>query len=178
MRIISGKFKGRRFELPSDKWKTRPTTDMAKESLFNILINQYDLSNIKVLDLFAGTGNIGYEFISRGVAEVTFVDKFAGCTRFIQNMCKTLAVDQQAQIIKDDVFRFLKTSTQTYDIIFADPPYQLKTIPQIAELVLEKKLLNPNGCLIIEHDQGQNFKNHPNFLEFRQYGQSYFSFFE
>lgn len=178
MRIISGKFKGRRFELPSDKWKTRPTTDMAKESLFNILINLYELSETKILDLFAGTGNIGYEFISRGAASVTFVDKFAGCTRYIQKMCTDLAVEQQAEVIKNDVFRFLKTTTQRYNIIFADPPYHLKTIPQIVELVFAQKLLNPDGCLIIEHDGGQNFKNHPNFVQFRQYGQSYFSFFE
>ena len=178
MRIISGKFKGRRFDLPSDKWKTRPTTDMAKESLFNILVNQYELSDITVLDLFAGTGNIGYEFLSRGAAQVTFVDKFAGCSRYIESMCKNLGVEQEAQIVKNDVFRFLNTTTQTYDIIFADPPYQLKTIPKIAQLVLERKLLNPNGCLIIEHDGGQNFKNHSNFVQFRQYGQSYFSFFE
>ena len=178
MRIISGFLKGRRFDLPSSKWKTRPTTDYAKESLFNILFNWVELENISVLDLFSGTGNMAYEFASRGAKKVVCVEKFGACIRYIQKNAKDFGLEAILEIKKQDVFKFLATHQQKYDIIFADPPYDSPKFPLIPSLVEQQGLLNENGLLIIEHDSRQNFANHPRFVELRQYGQSYFSFLQ
>lgn len=179
MRIISGTFRGRRISPPPNNWKTRPTTDRAKEGLFNILQNEVDLTTISVLDLFSGTGNIGYEFLSRGAQQVDFVERYGACVQFIQQTLQQLKITDQAKVHKTDVFRFLKTCTQQYDLIFADPPYHLKQSQQIPDLVIERKLLKTSeSYLIIEHDKRLNFEKHANFAQHRHYGQSGFSFFK
>lgn len=178
MRIISGKLKGRRFELPSSKWKTRPTTDQSKESLFNILSNKIAIEDSHVLDLFGGTGNLSYEFASRGAAQVVCVEKYARAAKFIQQKSKEFGLDKQIVAHRMDVFQFLKNHTQQYDIIFADPPYDSPQYPQLIQTLLEKELLLEAGWLIIEHNNQHKFDQHPRFVEQRQYGQSHFSFFQ
>jgi len=179
MRIISGKLKGRRFEMPTQGWKTRPTTDIAREGLFNILQHSIDLEDIVVLDLFAGSGSVGYEFISRAAERVIFVEKFGGCISFIKKNLELFDVSNQAEIVKSDVFQYLqKTNPDTFNIIFADPPYADHSMMQIPDLIFEKKLLKTNGLLIIEHDERHNFEKHSNFAFLRKYGQSQFSFFK
>jgi 16S rRNA (guanine(966)-N(2))-methyltransferase RsmD len=178
MRIISGKLKGRRFEMPSEGWKTRPTTDIAREGLFNILQHSIELENIEVLDLFAGSGSVGYEFISRGAEKVVFVEKFGGCTNFIKKNLQTFDIAEHAELVKSDVFQFLQSTAVNFDIIFADPPYADHGMMQIPDIVFEKNLLKKDGLLIIEHDERHNFEKHSNFAFFRKYGQSQFSFFK
>jgi 16S rRNA (guanine966-N2)-methyltransferase len=179
MRIISGKLKGRRYDMPSEGWKTRPTTDIAREGLFNILQHSIVLDDIIVLDLFAGSGSVGYEFLSRAAEKVTFVDKFGGCINFIQKNLKIFDIEANAEVVKSDVFQFLqKLSAESYDIIFADPPYADHEMMKIPDLVFEKNLLKDEGLLIIEHDERHNFEKHSNFAFLRKYGQSQFSFFK
>ncbi len=175
MRIIGGKLKGIRLNPPKNL-PVRPTTDMAKEALFNILQNQMDFEGLQVLDLFSGTGNISLEFASRGAIAITSVDKAFGCYNHLKNQSQEL---QLANIkpIKSDVFKFLNQDDDQYDLIFADPPYDLNRIPDIASIVFEKDLLKEKGMLIIEHQSMQNLSNHPNFKEKRKYGYSSFSFF-
>ena len=178
MRIISGKLKGRRFEMPSEGWKTRPTTDIAREGLFNILQHSTVLEDVVVLDLFAGSGSVGYEFISRGATKVTFVEKYGACINFIKKNLKIFDIESFAEISKTDVFQFLQQANEdSYDIIFADPPYADHEMMKIPELVFEKNLLKNEGLLIIEHDERHNFEKHPNFAFLRKYGQSQFSIF-
>src|SRR3546814_749835 len=169
MRIISGKFGGRRF-MPPGKIPARPTTDKAKEALFNIIGGRYDLPDTVVLDLFAGTGNISFEFLSRGCSNVVAVERNFASVQFIRQTVETLAAPG-LQAIRADVFRFLKTDTGTYDLIFADPPYDLRNFADIAHLVMERKLLKENGCLIIEHSTLVKTGNLQGFREKRQYGQ-------
>jgi len=176
MRIIGGALKGRRFNPPKNL-PVRPTTDMAKEALFNILQNKVDLENLSVLDLFSGTGNISLEFASRGARQVTSVDLNFGCVNYLKNTAKDCQMDQ-IKVVKNDVFKFLSLETEQYDLIFADPPYDISRIPDIARLVFDRNLLSENGILIIEHQSMQNLGNHANFTEKRKYGYSTFSFFE
>ncbi len=177
MRIISGIHKGRRLIAPK-KLPVRPTTDMAKESLFNILRNRYQLSTLKVLDLFAGTGNISYEFASRGVQNITAVDAHAGCIKYIQETAATL--EMPIEVIKTDVYDFLKRETAQFDIIFADPPYDFddSLFQQIIDLVFDKEMLTSEGSLIIEHSKHTDLQNSSNFSEMRKYGGSAFSIFQ
>ncbi len=177
MRIISGTYKGRVIN-PPKSLPVRPTTDFAKESLFNILNNHIDFEGLKVLDLFAGTGNITYEFASRGATDITCVDSNASCCAFI----KKTSVDfkmPQIRVIKADVFVFLKKSASTYSLIFADPPYdmELEKFESIAESVFSKNLLKPEGWLIVEHGERADLSKHPAFKEHRKYGNVNFSFF-
>ncbi len=178
MRIISGKFKGRRFHPPADKWPTRPTTDFAKEGLFNILENNFDFEKIRVLDLFGGTGSHSYEFISRGCQDVTYVDKFPACIKFVKDTSSELGIGDLLKITFSDVFKFIEKTTSTYDYIFAGPPYALPLIDAIPDLIFEKKMLNAGGWLVLEHNQNHQFSNHPFFLRQRNYGGTIFSFFE
>lgn len=178
MRIVSGFLKGRRFEMPSSKWDTRPTTDYAKESLFNILYNWVELDGIHVLDLFSGTGNMAYEFASRGAEKVLCVEKFAPCIKYIQKNAESLKIDHILDIQKQEVFSFLSKHQQQYDIVFADPPYDSPKFQLLPNLIFEQNLLNDKGLLIIEHDSRQSFEKNPNFVEYRQYGQSFFSFLQ
>lgn len=175
MRIIGGKYKGRFFN-PSGKFTARPTTGFAKEALFNILENRYDFPGLKILDLFSGSGSIGYEFISREANEVTFVEKIYNHIRFIKKVTQQLEISN-AKILKDDVFRFLKNCPAKFDIVFADPPYDLNRLEEIPTAVFESGVLKENGLLILEHSASNNFSDHHNFSELRKYGKVNFSFF-
>ncbi|MEZ5043763.1 MAG: RsmD family RNA methyltransferase [Saprospiraceae bacterium] len=177
MRIIGGKFKGRRFIPPAKNWPTRPTTDFAKEGLFNIIQNHFDISALKVLDLFGGTGNHSYEFISRGCQDVTYVDQFPGCVAFVKKTSELLDIQDQLKIVKGDVFKFIKYATAQYDYIFAGPPYPLPNIPAIPDLIFEKDMVKADGWLVLEHNPTHNFKNHPRFFQERNYAQTIFSIF-
>jgi len=176
MRIIGGTLKGLRLNPPKDL-PVRPTTDLAKEALFNILQNQIEFENIKVLDLFAGTGNISLEFASREAAQVISVDRSILCINYIKDAARQHHLEQ-IKTYKADVFKYLELESERYDLIFADPPYDLNRIPEIPKIVFEKNLLLPGGMLIVEHQSFQNLSNHPAFVEQRKYGHSSFSFFK
>ncbi len=176
MRIISGKYKGKRLNAPKNL-PVRPTTDFAKEALFNMIGNEYDIDEIKVLDLFSGTGNIAYEFASRGSLEITCIDENFNCINFIKKTAKELDFNQII-VFKNDVFKYLKKYPKQFDIIFADPPYQLENIDQIVELVFENNLLNEHGSLILEHDNHWDFSNQKHFVRHRKYGNVNFSIFQ
>lgn len=176
MRIIGGRLKGIRFNAP-ESLPVRPTTDMAKEALFNILYNTYDFDSCDVLDLFCGTGNISFEFASRGINKVTAVDKHSGCVYWVKSVIQKYGLEQ-IDVQKGDVFKFLEQHKTAYQIIFADPPYDLPTIPLIPELVMKNNLLTDNGMLIIEHPSLLKLNNLAGYTETRRYGNSSFSFFE
>ncbi|SFD40678.1 16S rRNA (guanine(966)-N(2))-methyltransferase RsmD [Algibacter pectinivorans] len=177
MRIISGLYKSRKIVAPKNL-PVRPTTDMAKESLFNIINNLYYFDDISVLDLFAGTGNISYEFASRGTEQITCVDQDFGCIKFINKTAE--AFDMPIQTIKSDVFKFLEKATIQANIIFADPPYnfELEQFSKIPELVFKNNLLLEDGVLIVEHSKHTNLSNLENFAYSKSYGGNVFSFFE
>lgn len=176
MRIIGGLYKGRIFH-PGKNFKSRPTTDIAREALFNILENRYDFSNKKILDLFSGTGSIGYEFISRGCQEATMVELDSVHYRFIVSVLENLKI-KNAMILRTDVFKFLKTARRKYDIIFADPPYDMKSFSQVPEAVFNAGIVKDGGLFIIEHPKEYDFSGHPYFAELRKYGKVNFTFFE
>lgn len=176
MRIIGGKLKGKQFNAPA-KLPVRPTTDMAKEALFNILYNTYDFEDCNVLDLFTGTGSICIEFASRGIKHVTAVDKHAGCIYWLKSVIDQFDLPQ-IDALKADTFKFLAQDTNQYQIIFADPPYDLPNIPMIPQLVMQHELLSDNGTLIVEHPPFLKLNQLPGFTEVRKYGNSSFSFFE
>ena len=177
MRIISGKYKGRRISPPKNL-PVRPTTDMSKEALFNVLNNHFNFSGLKVLELFAGTGSISYEFASRGCTPIICVDGDQGCVGFIK---KTAAeFDFNITAIKSDVFKFMEKHKGSYDIIFADPPYNLdqKTFEKVVAEIFNNELLNADGMLILEHSKHTKLE-HMEHLSFQKsYGGSIFSFFE
>ena len=177
MRIISGKYKGRRISAPKNL-PVRPTTDMSKESLFNILNNRFDFEGLKVLDLFSGTGNISYEFASRGAVNVTSIDADFGCVKFIKQTSAEFEFNISA--VKSDVLKFLTTHKSSYDIIFADPPYNMdqKVFEEIVSLVFENELLQLDGMMIIEHSKHTKLNHMMNFSFQKNYGGSVFSFFE
>ncbi len=177
MRIISGKYKGKRILAPREL-PVRPTTDMAKEALFNILNNSYYFEDLKVLDLFSGTGNIAYEFASRGCREIHCVDQDYRCIKFIAKTSKDLDLNLQA--IKSDVYKYLNKTEVKFDIIFADPPYrfEVQDFAKIPELVFSRELLLPQGALIIEHSKHTDLSGLERFTDSRKYGGSVFSFFE
>ncbi|MCX6235770.1 MAG: RsmD family RNA methyltransferase [Bacteroidetes bacterium] len=175
MRIISGKFKGRRI-IPPNNLPVRPTTDQAKEALFNILSNSFDFENGKVLDLFAGTGGISLEFASRGCPDVTSVELHFKCSQFIKTMSSALDI-RSIRVIRTDVFRYIKSSKGKFDLIFADPPYDLAGLETIPEKVFKAAILNEGGILILEHPKGFDFTGHPCFTDMRRYGHVNFSFF-
>lgn len=176
-RIISGKYKGRRIQAPK-KLPVRPTTDMAKEALFNIIRSQFHISSLHVLDLFAGTGNISYEFASRGSDKIVSVDAHYGCIQFINKTSEVFDFTT-IQTIKSDVFKYLERASGNYDIIFADPPYDIAItqFEKIVTLVFENSLLDPDGVLIIEHSKHTKMDSFINYIETRHYGGNAFSFF-
>ncbi len=176
MRIISGKYKGRRFNPPASL-KARPTTDFAKEGLFNVLNNQIDIDNLMVLDLFGGSGSIAFEFVSRGAQQVNTVEKSYQHIIFIKKVMEQLGV-KNLITIKDDVFSYLQHCTNTYDIIFADPPYALEKLVELPDIIFSKKLLSNDGVFILEHGKTHSFHDHEFFRETRQYGNVHFSFFK
>jgi 16S rRNA (guanine(966)-N(2))-methyltransferase RsmD len=177
MRIVSGQFKGRRITAPK-KLPVRPTTDMAKEALFNILNNQFYFDDVSVLDLFAGTGNISYEFASRGTTNITCVDQDYGCVKFINETASSFGMT--IKTIKADVFKFLEKSALKANIIFADPPYEfsLENFSKIPELVFKNNLLEEDGVLIVEHSKHTDLSALENYSYSKSYGGNVFSFFE
>ncbi|PHS52250.1 MAG: 16S rRNA (guanine(966)-N(2))-methyltransferase RsmD [Lutibacter sp.] len=177
MRIISGKHKSKRLNAPK-KLPVRPTTDMAKEALFNILNNSYYFNEIAVLDLFSGTGNISFEFGSRGTQKITAVDAHFACINFINKTSNEL--DLNIKTIKSDVFKYLEKNNAKFDLIFADPPYEFKIdlFEKIVDLVFDKNILNDEGTLIVEHSKHTNLSNHEHFSYSKKYGGNMFSFFE
>ncbi len=175
MRIITGQYKGRHFDIPRT-FKARPTTDFAKENIFNVLQGYIDFEGAEALDLFAGTGSISLELTSRGCAKVISVEADRDHAHFIRECFKKLGEERDI-LIKGDVFRFLKTCKQKFDFIFADPPYALKELPQIPDLILEGGLLKEEGILVFEHGKNYDFSSHPRFLEHRSYGSVNFSLF-
>lgn len=177
MRIISGKYKGRRIVAPK-KLPVRPTTDLSKESLFNILNHQFNFTELNVLDLFSGTGNISYEFASRGASPITAVDGDLGCVTFIKKTAQEFDMDITA--IKSDVFKFLERSKAKFDVIFADPPYDLEQeqFEKIVTLIFENELLEDDGLLIVEHSPHTKMDHLEHFSSNRKYGSSLFSFYE
>ena len=177
MRIIAGQFKGRRFHPPADNWPTRPTTDFAKEGLFNILANRLDSENLVALDLFGGTGNHCFELISRGARKVTYVDKHRPAVLFVKKLATELKIEAQITIINGDVRRFLLHPAIQFDYIFAGPPYPLPWIPEIPDLIFDHGWLNTNGLFVLETNPQHRFDQHPRFRELRTYGKTHFSFF-
>jgi 16S rRNA (guanine966-N2)-methyltransferase len=175
MRIIGGVLKGLRLNPPKDL-PVRPTTDLAKEALFNILQNKIEFEGIKVLDLFSGTGGISMEFASRGADEVVAIDRSIHCINYLKDASRQHKLTQ-IKTYKADVFKYLQLETEQYHLIFADPPYDLNQIPEIPKIIFDKNLLLPGGLLIVEHQSLQNLSNHPVFIEQRTYGHSSFSFF-
>ena len=175
MRIITGIYKGRHFDIPRS-FKARPTTDFAKENIFNVLMQYVDFEDAQALDLFSGTGSISLELVSRGCKQVVSVEMDRDHHRFIQECLKKLNTDKCVPI-RGDVFRFLKSCKQQYDFIFADPPYALKELPQIPDIIFERQLLKEEGLFVFEHGKDYDFSNHPHFLEHRSYGSVNFTLF-
>jgi 16S rRNA (guanine(966)-N(2))-methyltransferase RsmD len=176
VRIISGTFRGLQLKVPGNL-PVRPTTDFAKTGLFNILNNRYNLEETDVLDLFAGTGNLSFEFISRGVQSCIAVDKDPGCVRFMKATLSKLAPEASMQVIQADALRYLTNCLNRFDIIVADPPYAITPAAELNSLVFSRNLLNPEGVFILEHATEQNFSELPHFMESRKYGHVTFSFF-
>ena len=175
MRIIAGSLKGRRLNPPASL-PVRPTTDMAREGLFNILNNYVDYEECTVMDLFAGTGAMSLEFVSRGAKEVTSIEINNQCTDFIKSAAQQFGV-QNLHVVRTDVFDLLKRADKKFDIIFADPPYALETLPQLPDLVFEHDLLTDDGIFILEHPGEFQFEEHPHFWQHRHYGRVNFTFF-
>lgn len=175
MRIITGKYKGRHFDVPRS-FKARPTTDFAKENIFNVMVGYIDFEGTTALDLFAGTGSISLELLSRGCSEVVSVEMDRDHARFIKQCVDKLNANPNHSLIKGDVFRFLKSCKRQFDFIFADPPYALPTLETIPDLALP--LLKEDGVLVFEHGKQNDFSQHPRFAEHRQYGSVNFSIFK
>ena len=187
MRVITGKYKGRHFDIPRS-FKARPTTDFAKENIFNVLTGYIDFDDAEALDLFSGTGSITLELLSRGCAHVTSVELDRDHHRFIKECIKSLTPAPSpigegsgmtigSEVIRGDVFRFIKFCRKQFDFIFADPPYALKELPQIPDLIFERQLLKPDGIFVFEHGKDYDFSQHPRFVDHRQYGSVNFSIF-
>lgn len=181
MRIITGKYKGRHFDIPRT-FKARPTTDFAKENIFNVLVQYVDFDGAEALDLFSGTGSISLELVSRGCSRVVSVELDRDHHRFIQDCMKKLTANSEEPIaniipIRGDVFRFLKSCKQQFDFIFADPPYALKELATLPDLMFERQVLKEEALFVLEHGKDYDFSEHPHFVEHRQYGSVNFSLF-
>lgn len=177
MRVISGIYKRRRFDVPHT-FKARPTTDFAKENLFNVLIKYIDFEdNITALDLFAGTGSISIELVSRGCDRVISIEKEPAHHSFISKIMREVKTDKCIPI-RGDVFKYIRAGREQFDFIFADPPYDLKELESIPDLIFEKNLLKEDGILVLEHGKQNNFEDNPHFLERRVYGSVNFSLFK
>jgi 16S rRNA (guanine(966)-N(2))-methyltransferase RsmD len=175
MRIIAGTLKGRRLNPPANL-PVRPTTDMAREGLFNILNNYVDYEDCTVMDLFAGTGAMSVEFISRGAREVTSVDINNACAEYIKSEAQRLEL-RNLRVVRADVFDLLKRANRKFDIVFADPPYAIEGLQTLPDLVFEHQLLNDDGIFILEHPREYTFEEHPHFWQHRNYGNVNFTFF-
>lgn len=177
MRIISGIHGGRKIHPPTKMPHTRPTTDIAKEGLFNILQNRVDFDGMKTLDLFGGTGSISYELASRGAEHLTVIEKDNVMANFIRKTAGDLKLEN-FEVIQLDVFKFLETCNEGYDFIFAGPPYALTSIDEIPKIIHQRKLIREGGCFVLEHTPRNGYKNEPGFTMERNYGTTLFSFFE
>ncbi len=176
MRIVGGTFGGRRFSPPS-RIPARPTTEVAKEGLFNSLGNMIDFEGIKTLDLFGGTGSISYELASRGAEDLTLIERDPTTIDFIKKTVKELNIADKLTIIRGDVFKFMKQCTDQYNFIFAGPPYALLNIDDIPLLVFERNMLLPDGIFVLEHTPRNDYQKHPNFQRMKNYGTTVFTFF-
>ena len=176
MRIISGEYGGRRFNPPNNMPYTRPTTDVAKEGLFNVIQNNLEFDELKTLDLFGGTGSISYELASRGAKELTIVEKDNQLYDFIKKTAAGLKIEN-LKAVKVDVFKFIQFNTEKFDFIFAGPPYALNNIDDLPLLIFEKQLLNPKGWFVLEHTPRNDYKKFPNYKTERHYGTTIFSIF-
>ncbi len=178
MRVISGTLKGRRFSPPAGKWPTRPTTDYAREGLFNILQNKLAFEELICLDLFGGAGSHTFELVSRGCEDVTYVDQFAPCVKFVSETAVEWGIDDFITIHRQDVRHFLSLAgKKKYDYIFAGPPYPLTWLDDIPNLIFEADILAEDGLFVLEHNPNRDFSAHPHFRELRKYGKTYFSLF-
>jgi 16S rRNA (guanine966-N2)-methyltransferase len=177
MRIIGGELGGRRINPPSNMPYTRPTTDIAKEGLFNMLSHSLDLEDLKTLDLFGGTGSISYELASRGVSDLTIVEKDKTMYEFIKKTAAMLKIEG-INIIKLDVFRYIEQCEDQFDFIFAGPPYALTSIDDLPRRIFEKKLLKKNGWFVLEHTPRNDYKDFPFYKSEKHYGTTVFSIFE
>ena len=175
MRIITGTYKGRHYDIPRT-FNARPTTDFAKENIFNVLTGYIDLDGATALDLFSGTGSITLELLSRGCSRVVSVEQDRDHHRFITDCLKKLGTNVCLPL-RGDAFRFIKSCKQQFDFIFADPPYALKELPQIPQLIFDHNLLKEDGIFVFEHGKDNDFSQHPNFVEHRNYGSVNFSIF-
>ncbi|MFL5740337.1 MAG: RsmD family RNA methyltransferase [Flavisolibacter sp.] len=176
MRIIGGALGGRKINPPAKMPYTRPTTDMAKEGLFNILQNRLDLDGIKTLDLFGGTGSISYELASRGASDLTIVEKDAQMSAFIKKTADMLAI-KNFKLVRSEVFRYLDQCSEKFDFIFAGPPYALETIDELPKKIFERQLLHPGGWFVLEHTPRNHYDAYPHFSFVRNYGTTVFSVF-
>ena len=195
MRIITGKYRGRHFDIPRT-FKARPTTDFAKENIFNVLMGYIDFDGATALDLFAGTGSITLELLSRGCREVVSIELDRDHHRFIQQCLKTLSAQAPygdtgvpalaapgvpslgAVAIRTDVFRYLKSCHRQFDIIFADPPYALRELPQIPDIIFQRQMLAEGGIFVFEHGKTHDFSTHPHYVDHRAYGSVNFTLFK
>lgn len=175
MRIIGGALKGRTINPPYN-YKARPTTDFAREGLFNVLNNEYEFEDLKVLDLFGGTGAISYEFASRGAARVYCVEMLRENASFIKTEAERLGL-ANVVMVRDNVFDFLPVCKEKFDIVFADPPYALEGLDSIPDKVFERDILHPGCYFILEHGDEYSFRDHPYFIKEKTYGRVHFSFF-
>lgn len=175
MRIIAGNLKGRRLN-PPQSLPMRPTTDMAREGLFNILNNYVDYEECAVMDLFSGTGAVSLEFVSRGAREVTSVDINAQCTDFLKAEAARMKVNN-IHVVRADVFDLLKRANRRFDIVFADPPYALEGLDKLPDMVFERQVLSDDGIFVLEHPHEYSFEEHPRFWQHRNYGKVNFTFF-
>ncbi|MFT3980490.1 MAG: RsmD family RNA methyltransferase [Ferruginibacter sp.] len=176
MRIISGIHGGRKINPPANMPHTRPTTDIAKEGLFNIIQNNLEIDNLKTLDLFGGTGCISYELASRGCEDLTIVEKDAAMYEFIKKTATMLQLEN-FKLVRSDVFKYIDTCSEQYDFIFAGPPYALATIDDLPRLIFAKKLLRPGGWFVLEHTPRNDYKKFPHYRSERNYGTTIFSIF-
>jgi 16S rRNA (guanine966-N2)-methyltransferase len=176
MRIIGGDLGGRRVNPPAKMPYTRPTTDIAKEGLFNVLENNLDISELKTLDLFGGTGSISYELASRGAGDLTVVEKDPAMFAFIQKNAKELGLDNY-KVLRMDVFRFIEQCTEKFDFIFAGPPYALENIDDLPKLIVSRQLLKEKGWFVLEHTPRNNYASFPLYVTERSYGTTIFSIF-
>ncbi len=176
MRIIGGSLGGRKLNPPANMPFTRPTTDIAKEGLFNILQNNLDLEGMKTLDLFGGTGNISYELASRGAVDLTIIEKDPTMHAFIINNIAMLKIEN-CKVVKMDVFKFINQCNESFDFIFAGPPYALSTIDDLPKLVADRKLLKPGGWFVLEHTPRNNYQKFALYKTERNYGTTIFSIF-
>lgn len=176
MRIITGKYGGRKINPPSKMPYTRPTTDVAKEGLFNIIENNISISGIKSLDIFGGTGSISYELASRGASELTIIEKDPKMYEFIKKKVDEFKINN-CNVVKSDVFRFLENCEEKFDLIFAGPPYALKNIDDLPRIIRDKKLLKTSGWFILEHTPANSYENELMFKAMRNYGTTVFSIF-